>query len=68
MTFGGSPTVAVRTHHVALGHLGLDVLPSSPREPIAHVEALVEQVIELEDKRISFSAISARMATKVFDQ
>jgi hypothetical protein len=61
--------MAVRAHDLALLDLLEDALPIPVRQRVADVEGLVVRihVIELENDRVVFSAIHARMAGEVLE-
>jgi hypothetical protein len=60
--------MAVGANHLALLDLLEDGLPAATGELMPDVEALVLEVVELEDKRIPFAAICTRVATKELEQ
>jgi len=65
---GGSATVTVCTHDVALGHLIQDRVPTSVAKSRRDGEDLVTSVVELEHERIGFTAIDARARAEKLDQ
>src|SRR6185312_7052210 len=58
---GGAASVTVCTNDVALGDLVEHGLPVALGEPVRDVEALVGQVVELEDERVGLSAVDTRV-------
>jgi hypothetical protein len=60
--------VAVGADDVALCDLIEDLLPVSAGELIRHLELLVAKMVELQDDRIRFAAVSAWVAAEIFDQ
>lgn len=64
----GAATVTVCTNHLALCNLVEHALPGAVAEALADREALVTQVVELEDHRIGLAAVDARVLAEVADQ
>ena len=59
--------MTVRAHDLALCNLSEHVLPTPIPQPLADVEELVPNVVELEDERVGFSAVNAWMSTQELD-
>jgi hypothetical protein len=60
--------VAVRTHDIALRHLRKDACPASVSNVFADVEALVAEVIELENQGVRLTAVFARVGLEVGEE
>jgi hypothetical protein len=56
--------VAVGADHLAFRDLLEDALPASVRERLRHIEALVAEVVELENDGVGLTAINARIQRK----
>lgn len=57
--------MAVGAHDLALGHLGQDVLPRPVANSLADAEALIAQVIELQDEGVVLPAINTRVLAQI---
>jgi len=68
LTTRGTATVAVRADDFALCHLLEDALPAPVRELIPDVEALVAQMVQIEDDRIGLTAVAARVRGEVLEE
>jgi len=60
--------MAVRADDLAFLHFDEDRLPVAIGEGLGDVELLVTQVVELENDRIGFSAVNARVFHEVFEK
>jgi hypothetical protein len=60
--------MTVCTNHVALGHLVEDALPSAVSKALSNAKLLIPKVIELEDDRITLTAVDARVLAQVCHQ
>ncbi|MGH2878078.1 MAG: hypothetical protein ACRDK4_00490 [Solirubrobacteraceae bacterium] len=60
----GAPAMAVRAHDLALGDLIDDGVPGVRSQSCADVEALVPEVVELQDERVGLAAVDAGMVGK----
>jgi hypothetical protein len=56
--------MTVCTNDVALGDLGENGLPGAVAQALRDVEALLSEMVELEDERVGLSAIDARSIAK----
>jgi hypothetical protein len=63
-----SPTMAVCTNDVARADLVEDRPPVSIAEALGDVEALLLEMVELEDQRVLLAAVDARALTEELDQ
>jgi hypothetical protein len=61
----GSATVTVCTYHVALGNLVEDAGPASIADAWRYIERLIALMVELQDERVVFAAVRARMSPEV---
>jgi hypothetical protein len=59
--------MTVPAHDIALLDLVENALPVSIGEGASDVELLVSEMVELQDDRISLTAVGARMARKEFE-
>ena len=57
--------MAVGAHDLALSHLGQDVLPWAVANSLADAEALIAQVVELQDERVVLPAIGAGVLAQI---
>ena len=64
----GSPTMTVCTNDVALGDLVEHGLPVAVAETVGDVEALVPEVVELEDQWIGLAAVDAGTFAEELDE
>lgn len=64
----GAASVTVCTNHVALCHLVEDALPFAVAKALPDAELLVAQVVELQDDRVSLSAVDAGMLAQKRNQ
>lgn len=64
----GTPTVTVCANDFGLANLGQNLLPIPIRQARADPEALVREVVELQDHRIGLAAIDAWMLAKETDE
>jgi hypothetical protein len=60
--------MAGRAHDLALRDLVEDASPTSIRERLSYVERLVAEMVELEDDRVMFAAVDARVHAKVLEE
>jgi len=67
-TTSGPATMTVCTNDVTLRDLVQDSLPVAVPESLADIERLVATMVELQDNRIGFPAIDARVQPKERDE
>lgn len=60
--------MTVRADNLAFLHLGQDQLPPFRSQVLADAERFVSQMVELEDHRVIFSTVDARVCLEVIDQ
>src|SRR3954469_19902343 len=65
---GSSPAVAVGADDFALLYFGEDCVPRHVRQLRSDRERFVAKMVELEDDRVRFAAVRARMKVEVFEQ
>ncbi len=64
---GGSATMTVCTNDVALGNLVECGLPGAVANTFGDLEALVAEMVELEDDRIALAAVGAGVVAEELD-
>jgi hypothetical protein len=65
---GGPSTMTVCTNHVASGDLVQHGLPVAVAQALGDVEALVPNVVELQDERVALAAVEAWLLAEEGDE